>query len=165
MSSVGMAETSAVAGADAASLGGGYAGFWRRVAAFIIDILITFLMSMLVIAPISFALGVAAAYSPSFTQGEATAAGIGFAVDVIIQWLYFTILEASAMQATLGKRLLGMKVTDTDGRRIGFGKANGRYWSKIFSALILFIGFLMVAFTKQKQGLHDLMAGTLVLKR
>lgn len=60
--------------------------------------------------------------------------------------------------------MVGLKVTDENGARIGFGKANGRYWSKILSALILFIGFVMVAFTEKKQGLHDKIAGTLVVK-
>jgi uncharacterized RDD family membrane protein YckC len=59
---------------------------------------------------------------------------------------------------------LGIRVTDLDGNRIGFGKATGRYFAKILSALILGIGFLMVAFTERKQGLHDMLAGTLVVR-
>ena len=53
--------------------------------------------------------------------------------------------------------MFGLKVTDVEGNKIGFGKANGRYWSKIITALIL--GYIMVAFTKKKQGLHDIIAG------
>ena len=68
------------------------------------------------------------------------------------------------MQGTLGKKALGMIVTDLDGGRIGFGRATGRYFAKILSALILGIGFIMVAFTQRKQGLHDLIASTLVYK-
>jgi uncharacterized RDD family membrane protein YckC len=59
---------------------------------------------------------------------------------------------------------LGIIVTDLEGRRIGFGRATGRYFAKILSALILGIGFLMVAFTQRKQGLHDMIAGTLVVR-
>ena len=59
---------------------------------------------------------------------------------------------------------MGIIVTDLEGRRIGFGKATGRHFAKILSALILGIGFLMVAFTQRKQGLHDILAGTLVVK-
>jgi uncharacterized RDD family membrane protein YckC len=81
---------------------------------------------------------------------------------IVIYWLYFTLLESSRWQATIGKRALGIKVTDEQGNRIGFGRANGRYWSKILSALILGIGFLMVMFTQKKQGLHDIIAGTVV---
>ena len=60
--------------------------------------------------------------------------------------------------------MFGLIVIDLDGNKIGFGKANGRYWSKILSAIILCIGFIMVAFTQRKQGLHDVFAGTFVIK-
>ena len=86
-------------------------------------------------------------------------------MGILIQWLYFTVSESSSWQATLGKKMFGLKVTDMAGNKIGFGKANARYWSKIISAIILLVGFLMVAFTKQKQGLHDIIAGTLVIKK
>lgn len=73
-------------------------------------------------------------------------------------------MESSAKQATLGKMALGIVVTDLEGARIGFGRATGRYFAKILSGLILGIGFLMAAFTERKQGLHDIIAGTLVVK-
>jgi Tfp pilus assembly major pilin PilA len=78
-------------------------------------------------------------------------------------WLYFALLESSGWQATVGKRALGIKVTTVDGQRIGFGQATGRYFAKILSGLTLCIGFLMVAWTQKRQGLHDKIAGTLVL--
>ena len=77
-------------------------------------------------------------------------------------WLYSALLESSSYQATLGKMILGMKVTDLAGNRISFERATGRHFAKILSAMILGIGFLMVAFTERKQGLHDILAGTLV---
>jgi uncharacterized RDD family membrane protein YckC len=86
-------------------------------------------------------------------------------VAVVIEWLYFAGMESSAGQATLGKRALGIKVTDMSGNRITFGKATGRFFGKILSSLILLIGFLMAAFTQKKQALHDLLAGTLVVNR
>jgi uncharacterized RDD family membrane protein YckC len=73
-------------------------------------------------------------------------------------------MESSAKQATVGKMALGIIVTDLEGRRLGFGRATGRYFAKILSALILGIGFLMAAFTERKQGLHDMVASTLVVK-
>jgi uncharacterized RDD family membrane protein YckC len=73
-------------------------------------------------------------------------------------------MESSPKQGTLGKMALGIVVTDMDSRRISFGRATGRYFAKILSGLILGIGFLMVAFTEKKQGLHDILAGTLVVK-
>jgi uncharacterized RDD family membrane protein YckC len=100
----------------------------------------------------------------SATEISSAGEALGNLVGILITWLYFTISESSPWQATLGKKLLGLKVADEAGNRIGFGKANGRYWSKILSALILCIGFIMVAFTEKKQGLHDKIAGTLVFK-
>jgi uncharacterized RDD family membrane protein YckC len=85
-------------------------------------------------------------------------------LNTLVAWLYFALLESSSSQATLGKMVLGLKVTGLDGDRITFLRATGRYVAKILSALILLIGFLMVAFTEKKQGLHDLIAGTLVVK-
>ena len=82
-----------------------------------------------------------------------------------VGWLYFALMESSAKQATLGKLVLGVRVTDLSGNRIGFGRASGRFFGKILSGLILGIGYLMAAFTERKQGLHDLIAGTLVLRR
>ena len=96
---------------------------------------------------------------------EMVAGGIGYAIGIIGQWLYFTIFEISGWMATPGKKILGLQVTDLNGQQIGFGRANGRYWGKIVSALILMIGFIMIAFTDKKQGLHDIMAGTLVIKK
>jgi uncharacterized RDD family membrane protein YckC len=58
--------------------------------------------------------------------------------------------------------IFGLKVTDLYGNRISFERATGRHFAKILSAMILCIGYLMVAFTERKQGLHDLLAGTLV---
>jgi uncharacterized RDD family membrane protein YckC len=74
-------------------------------------------------------------------------------------------MESGSMQGTLGKKLLGIKVTDMEGGRIGFGRATGRYFGKILSGMIFMVGFLMAAFTEKKQALHDMLAGTLVVKR
>lgn len=89
---------------------------------------------------------------------------LGYIEGTILGWLYYTLLESSKKQATLGKSIIGIKVTDLNGNRISLGRANARYWSKIISALILFTGFIMAGFTQKKQGLHDIIAGTLVVK-
>jgi uncharacterized RDD family membrane protein YckC len=81
----------------------------------------------------------------------------------ILPWLYWAIMESSSRQATLGKMALGIVVTDLEGHRISFGKATGRYFGKLISLLILLIGFIMIAFTDKKQGLHDMMAGCVVV--
>jgi uncharacterized RDD family membrane protein YckC len=73
-------------------------------------------------------------------------------------------MESSSYQATLGKMICGMKVTDLFGNRISFERATARHFAKWLSGLILGIGYIMVGFTERKQGLHDLLAGTLVLR-
>ena len=88
--------------------------------------------------------------------------GLGTAV---IFWLYFAGFESSARQATPGKRFLGIMVTDMAGNRITFGAATGRCIGKFFSAVILGIGFIMIIFTNHKQGLHDKIAATLVVRK
>jgi uncharacterized RDD family membrane protein YckC/ribosomal protein L40E len=141
-----------------------YAGFWYRTLAWIIDTIITMVAGIIIVLPLAFALGASMAGTSSATEISSAGEALGNLVGILITWLYFTISESSPWQATLGKKLLGLKVADEAGNRIGFGKANGRYWSKILSALILCIGFIMVAFTENKQGLHDKIAGTFVFK-
>ena len=122
-----------------------YAGFWVRVVAAIID--------GVVLAVVQFVLNL-------FIDDFATRN----LVNTVVGWLYYAGLESSARQATLGKMALGLAVTDLQGNRISFLRATGRYFAKILSALILLIGFIMVAFTEKKQGLHDMLASTLVVK-
>jgi uncharacterized RDD family membrane protein YckC len=133
-----------------------YAGFWRRVAAVILDSLILGVVTV----PLSLALG----GGDDLGSNSSTYSPAASSVSTALGWLYYALMESSTKQATLGKMALGIVVTDLEGRRIGFGKATGRYFAKILSALIIGIGFLMVAFTQRKQGLHDILAGTLVVK-
>jgi uncharacterized RDD family membrane protein YckC len=84
-------------------------------------------------------------------------------VSILAGWLYYALLESSSWQGTIGKKVLGLRVTDMNGNQISFGKATGRYFGMILSGMICLVGFIMVAFTEKKQGLHDIMAGTLVL--
>lgn len=121
-----------------------FAGFWIRVLAYIID-------SLVIAIPVGGLL---------WTVGVGDTASNG--VGLIVGWIYSAVMESSEWQATVGKRVLGLWVTDEEGRRISFGRATIRHFSKIVSAIILCIGFLMVAFTDRKQGLHDKMASTLV---
>jgi uncharacterized RDD family membrane protein YckC len=138
-----------------------YAGFWMRVLAYIIDSLI---MSIVFI-PLGLVYGAVMAgsgldeNSPEMAFGNLGINGI----SILGGWLYHAFLESSSWQGTVGKKVLGLRVTDMNGSRIGFGRATGRYFGTILSGMICFIGFVMVAFTEKKQGLHDLMAGTLVL--
>ncbi len=95
-------------------------------------------------------------------------AGIGASAGLFklaLGWLYYSLMESSQYEATVGKIALGIKVTDLSGGKIDFGRATGRYFGKILSGIILGIGFLMIAFTEKKQGLHDILAKTLVVKK
>jgi uncharacterized RDD family membrane protein YckC len=148
----------------AGSTGVAYAGFWRRFAAYIIDSIILAVGGALIGGVIGFIIGIVLAVSGTETEIiRVTGQVVGVIVGLVLNWLYFTLFEASSKQGTIGKSALGIIVTDESGQRISLGKANARYWSKIVSAIILGIGFLMVAFTEKKQGLHDIMAGTLVV--
>ncbi|WP_184545114.1 RDD family protein [Mucilaginibacter sp. FT3.2] len=78
--------------------------------------------------------------------------------------VYHIVMESSAKQATYGKQMLKIKVVDMHGERITFGKATARNLCKIFSVMTFFIGYLLAFFNKQQQCLHDMMAGTVVIK-
>lgn len=145
-----------------------HAGFWRRVTAMLIDgLLIGVAMG---VVQVVVGLGALGGFAAAGDAGAAMSALIGsmmllFGIAFVGQWLYFALFESSAMQATPGKRALGLKVVDENGLRIGFGRASGRYFGKIVSGAIFYVGFLMAGFTERKQALHDLMAATLVVFR
>ena len=86
------------------------------------------------------------------------------AIIPIVKLLYHIVMEASAKQATFGKQILKIRVCDMQGNRLGIGQSVGRNLGKIFSVLSLFTGYLYCFFNKQQQCLHDVMAGTLVVK-
>lgn len=128
-----------------------YAGFWLRVAAYLIDSIIIGIPMYLIYGTIG----------GSFLEPNALSQVIGGVLGVF----YFIYLESSEKQATFGKQAVGIIVTDMDGNRITGGQAAGRYFGKIVSGLILLIGFMMAGFTDKKQALHDIMANTLVVRR
>ena len=141
-----------------------YGGFWLRFVAYIIDAIVMVAVQYVILM----VFGLDEALTGGFSEETATlSAGQSLTANVIsivLGWLYFAVLESGSWQATLGKKALGMVVTDVDGQRISFLRATGRYFGKIVSSIILLIGFIMIAFTERKQGLHDMMAGTLVVK-
>ncbi len=136
-----------------------YAGFWKRFAAFFIDSIITMIGATVI--GLSFAITMAA----SGTDDPDTLDLVWNTFGCFLDWVYHSVMDSSPTQGTLGKMALGIKVTDLSGDRVGFGKATGRYFGKVISALILLVGFFMVAFTEKKQGLHDMMAGCLVVNK
>ncbi|MFI5158271.1 MAG: RDD family protein [Sphingobacteriales bacterium] len=82
----------------------------------------------------------------------------------IVNFIYHVVMEASTKQGTYGKQILKIKVTDIHGERVGFGRSFGRNLAKIFSVITLFIGYLYSFFNTKQQCLHDVVAGTLVIK-
>lgn len=142
-----------------------HAGFWRRCAALIIDSILV----GVAIAIVQVAVGIGALGSMAGGQPDAGAL-VGsmflvFALTFVGQWLYFALFESSSIQATPGKRAMGLKVVDLTGRRIGFGRASGRFFGKIISTMILDIGYMLAGWSERKQALHDMLAGTLVVFR
>jgi uncharacterized RDD family membrane protein YckC len=151
-----------------------YAGFWIRFLALVIDSLA--LQGALCVAWMALARFIALADYVSFLLGPVGASadygdiasmagvfGLYSLLLLVVGWMYFALLESSGWQATLGKRAVGIFVTDVHGKRIGFWRASGRYFASLISYATALIGFLMGAFTQRKQTLHDLIAGTVVV--
>jgi predicted Zn finger-like uncharacterized protein len=136
----------------------GYAGFWRRFSAAIIDGVLLMAVSVVIGAVMGIVYG-----APTVTSEGASI--FGNLVGALVGWLYYATMESSVKQGTLGKLALKIKVTDLSGNQISFARATIRHFGKIISTILLFIGFLMIAFTSRKQALHDMMAGCLVVKR
>ena len=145
-----------------------YSGFWKRFVAMIID--------GFVFAPIAVVLFASTGIfgiimHPGQDLDGMVAAMFGVTILAMVflllvgQWLYHTAMESSRYQATLGKMALGCIVTDMDGNRISFGRANGRFFGKWISSAICNIGYLMAGFTEKKQALHDILASTLVIQK
>lgn len=143
-----------------------HAGFWRRAGAYVLDTLILSVGYFALVFAIAF---VAALAGHPIDMEEDALAGTAttglFLLYYVIAGLYYTLQESSAHQATLGKRAIGIKVCDEDGRRLDRGQAFGRWFAALLSYITLMIGFLVAAFTRRKQALHDLVAETLVVDR
>lgn len=146
-----------------------YAGFWKRVAASIIDSFVTTSLVYAVLIPLVMISG--AGFGAFAGEPDAMAAGGGivmvvfYLISLLIPLFYLTWMHSSGNQATLGKMAVGIKVTSGEGHRISFWLAFGRYFAYILSSLLLMIGLIMAAFTERKQALHDLMCNTLVVDK
>jgi uncharacterized RDD family membrane protein YckC len=126
-----------------------YAGFWLRLLAYIIDAIILGAITLPLVRTLT-SMGIGENYSN--------------VLSIAISWMYFAVFESSDWMASPGKKVLGLAVTDEQGMKISIVRATRRYLGKILSALTLGIGFIMIAFTARKQGLHDKLFHTLVVK-
>lgn len=153
-----------------------YAGFWIRFGANIIDGIIIGIPTGVLMTIVSFFWFSTASvqetmlepdYEPTGGEVLAYMGGTFFMLflAILISFLYYTLLHSSKWQGTVGKKLLNIKVINLHGERISFGKASGRYFATIISGIIFYIGYIMAGFTEKKQALHDMIAGTLVVKK
>jgi uncharacterized RDD family membrane protein YckC len=143
-----------------------YAGFWRRLLAALLDCLALSIGQMIVVAILLIIVYlIFLLMRLDLGAFGSIAYSAAFIIYLPTLWLYFTLFESSTLMATIGKLALSIVVTDTEYERITFGRANGRFWSKAISFYSLFVGFILIAFTKRKQGIHDFVAGTVVIKK
>lgn len=165
-----------------------YAGFWKRLLAHFLDKLILGFAFSLIFIPL-WILGLlgfllsdetktyerftSVAYQHNWNNEFSIAIFSAFLflilivilISIILEWLYFALMESSSKQATFGKMIVGIIVTDMEGKRITFGKATGRYFGKFISGFVLSIGYLMAAFTAKKQALHDILSSCIVINK
>lgn len=138
-----------------------YAGFWKRLAAFLIDCAVLYGATLAFFFALGFLVGISGNEGAlDYVDWEV----MGSCGALFVFWLYFAIMESSSHQGTPGKLVLGIKVTDLNGQPISFDRASGRHFGKFLSS-ILFIGYLIAAVTPKKQAMHDMIAGCLVVNR
>lgn len=135
-----------------------YGGFWIRFAATAVDTVVLLIPTLLV----SFLYR--SAYAANSELEKAMVELVDAGLNLTIWWVYTAVLLSSSWQATVGKKVCGLSVVDYNGKRITFGRATGRYFAFFLSAVLLCVGFFMIAWTRRRQGLHDFMANTLVVK-
>ena len=126
----------------------GYASFYRRLMASIIDIFVIFLLL-------------------SFIQfiSEMRRDIFSYVFVILFFWIYFAYQDSSVSQGTVGKQAMNITITDHNGNRISFARATKRLAGKIMASLPFFAGFLPIFFSKKRQGIHDKIAKTLVIVR
>jgi uncharacterized RDD family membrane protein YckC len=153
-----------------------YAGFWLRFVAYLIDAVISGIAFVILLIPLFVLTGAGAALSKigsgeDISDDVAAFLGIGFilgffGIVFLVSWLYYALSESSSWQATPGKKMLNLKVTDMTGQPISFGRASGRFFARIITHMIpLAIGYIIAGFTEKKQAIHDMIASCLVLRK
>ncbi|MDD1686951.1 RDD family protein [Methanoregula sp.] len=156
---------------------GVYAGLGRRLIAFIVDIILIVLFDLVLAGTLGLFRGFQNLYFYAFqhvpaseltTEGTTAAlmssivAAYGLTL-IVVPWVYYAGFESSRSQATPGKVLMKLVVTDLEGNKATFARTSLRFFWKYVSTLIIFIGFIMIGFTKKHQGLHDKLSGCYVL--
>ncbi len=152
-----------------------YAGFWLRAVAYLLDVILVSIVTVPVVIALVVVTGLpqwAKTMSDENSQDPAAFIPLFTFIALLIVimlcglWLYYSLTESSVWQGTVGKKAMGLMVTDLDGRRVSFGRATGRFFSRLITGLMpLLIGYILAGITAKKQALHDMIAGTLVLRR
>lgn len=156
-----------------------YAGFWIRVAAYLIDGMVLLLPCLLWFTAAMNITGIdpelinneqflvdplASVNSELFNQ-LARFELIAWAGFWVIELVYRAGLESSSWQATVGKRVFGLMVVDAGGNRLSLGRAALRHVGKLVSQIPFNFGFVVIALHSKKQGLHDILVRTFVIRR
>ena len=143
-----------------------YAGFWRRLLAWIVDSILVILTACFLAIVFGFILILIISM---LVKDENLANSIytltGYVIGFISYCVYFIGFEVSNFKATPGKLLFNMIVLDEKHEKIGFLRATTRLFAKFLSGFLLGMGFLVCMFTQKKQALHDIIANTLVIKK
>lgn len=152
-----------------------YGGFWLRFLAYLIDGAVIMIGVCVVAIPLVFLTGLGAYLNQIHPEEDWNENGVWVLIAVfflfgmaslVVTWLYHALMESSEWQATVGKKALGLVVTDMAGQRVSFWRATGRHFAKIVTNMVpVFIGYIMAGFTEKKQALHDMIAGCLILQR
>ncbi len=137
---------------------GNPAGFWIRLAAFLMDNVVVDIATVLITALLTdISIEHAALELVGVEEGWTTTI-----ISNILLMAYWTFTTAQWGQ-TVGKAILGLKVTRTDGSRLSYGRSFARYWAYVVSALPFALGFIAIALSSQKRGWHDFLCDTRVV--
>ena len=141
-----------------------FAGFWLRAFACVIDTIFIVAIFLLCSSFFPETFDKLLPPKPVSLMDMPQPAPIVIALLIALGCLYYTAFEASGWQATPGKRILRLYVTDLKGQRMGLGRALLRNLARQISGFF-FIGYIIAGFTERKQALHDILAGCLVLRK
>jgi uncharacterized RDD family membrane protein YckC len=143
-----------------------YAPVWRRFVAAVIDVATVITVVLPGVLAFFWLVEIVTGWVGMEPDDSRFLAGMAAVLLFLIaDWLYNAFMNSSQRRATFGKYFLGLKVTGLSGEEIGFGQASGRYFAKYISTFPLLAGFFITPFTRRKQALHDMVAGTVVVRR
>jgi len=158
-----------------------YAGFWLRVVAWIVDAIalaIIWQIVSLALPPLPVPPPTGADASLLWKYWLDSMSPDKMVASTLMCWAYFALQESSTAQATLGKRLLGIRVSTENGSKLSIGAASIRAWPLYLNSagwilgslgglvsLLAIVACVSVAFSSRKQGLHDKMAGAVLTRR